>query len=421
MQSNFYKAFSLNSIATGFKIITGLIISKFTAVFLGAEGIALLGNLKSFFNSVQSFSSLGVRKGVVKYASKYQNDSDNFSKLISTYFISILVVSLTVSILTTFFSRNISVYLFKVDKYFKVISWFSFGLFFQVLHLFLTSILNGFSQHKKFNYIQIFTSIFTLIITTFCIWKYNLDGIMFVLAILPGLFFFITLFVEPELLKFLRLIKFLNFDFKMLKSLFEYALMSLVSALIIPPTLIAIRNYIVETDSLTHMGLWEAMNRVSNYIYMFTSSFIGLYLYPKLSKSENVIQSRKYIYDFMKTFLPIISLGLIVLFLFKFWVVKLILSADFLAMIKLFKWQLLGDFFRIVSSIIAFQFFAKKMTIDYIITEILSAIIWYLASVYFINIYGYEGGSIGYFVCYLFYFLMITFWFRKLLFFRTLN
>ena len=81
MQSNFYKIFSLNSIAIGIKVISGLIISKFTAVILGAEGIALLGNLKSFFNSVQSLSSLGVRKGAVKYSAKFQHDSYSFCLL----------------------------------------------------------------------------------------------------------------------------------------------------------------------------------------------------------------------------------------------------------------------------------------------------------------------------------------------------
>jgi len=416
MQSNFYKTFSLNSIAIGIKVISGLIISKFTAVFLGPEGIALLGNLKSFFNSVQSFTSLGVRKGVVKYSAKYQNDDESFSKLFSTYLISLLIISLLVSLVISIFSKSISFYLFQDDQYYKILCCFSFGLFFQIINIFLLGILNGFSHFKIFNYIQIVSSLFTLIITVFFVWKYQINGVMYVLAILPSLFFIITLIMAPNLFSYLKVVKFSNYNFKLLKPLFEYALMTLVSALIIPPTLIAIRNYIVDVDSLPNMGLWEAMNRISNYIYMFASSFIGLYLFPKLSKSENVIQSRNHIYTFYKFFLPIVLIGLVVLYVFKSFVVQLILSPEFKGMLKLFRWQLIGDFFRITSSIIAFQFFAKKMTLDYIVFEVLSAVVWYLCSIYFIDIYGYEGGAIGYLVCYLFYFVMLLIWFRKLLF-----
>ena len=42
------------------RIISGILTSKAIAVFIGAEGLALIGNLRNFFASTQSLATLGV-------------------------------------------------------------------------------------------------------------------------------------------------------------------------------------------------------------------------------------------------------------------------------------------------------------------------------------------------------------------------
>ena len=58
---------NLNSTSLGIKIIAGIFTSKAIAIFIGAEGLALIGNLSNFLKAVQSFSVLGFYKGIVKY------------------------------------------------------------------------------------------------------------------------------------------------------------------------------------------------------------------------------------------------------------------------------------------------------------------------------------------------------------------
>ena len=53
------KVASLNSVSVIVKIIAGFLTSKFMAIFIGAEGMALVGNLRNFVGSVQSISILG--------------------------------------------------------------------------------------------------------------------------------------------------------------------------------------------------------------------------------------------------------------------------------------------------------------------------------------------------------------------------
>ena len=61
------KVASLNSASVIIRIIAGFLTSKFIALFVGAEGLALIGNLRDFVKSVQSISILGLYNGVVKY------------------------------------------------------------------------------------------------------------------------------------------------------------------------------------------------------------------------------------------------------------------------------------------------------------------------------------------------------------------
>jgi PST family polysaccharide transporter len=57
----------------------------------------------------------------------------------------------------------------------------------------------------------------------------------------------------------------------------------------------------------------------------------------------------------------------------------------------LFLGQLSGDVFKVCSLILGFQFLAKKMTIAFIISELISLAVLYFSSIYFIRIFGIEG------------------------------
>ena len=80
------KVASLNSTSVLIKIIAGILTSKAIAIFIGAEGLALIGNLRNFLSSVQSISILGLYNGVVKYIAEFKKNTVELSKTISTVF-----------------------------------------------------------------------------------------------------------------------------------------------------------------------------------------------------------------------------------------------------------------------------------------------------------------------------------------------
>ena len=99
-------------------------------------------------------------------------------------------------------------------------------------------------------------------------------------------------------------------------------------------------------------------------------------------------------------------------------IIFLVFSKDFAPVERLFFWQLIGDFIKVVSVIIATQLLAKRMLWQYLITEALSFATLYVASLFLIGKYGVVGATMAHVVNYTVYLLLIVFVFRKSLFGR---
>jgi PST family polysaccharide transporter len=192
--------------------------------------------------------------------------------------------------------------------------------------------------------------------------------------------------------------------------------MALFSAIILPLVFIAIRSYIIEHISYKDAGFWEAMTRISKYYLMLVTSLMALYILPRFTEIDSVKAFRKEVICFYKTIIPIFALGLLIIYLMRSIIVSVIFSEEFKPVEDLFFWQLLGDFIKVLSMVIAYQFLAKRMFWHYIVTEAFLVIILYTTSIYFIKLWGIEGVVIAHSVSYLMYYGVILLIFGSSLF-----
>lgn len=399
------------------RIISGFLTSKAIAIFIGAEGMALVGNLRDFLSSVQSFSTLGFSNGIIKYVSEFKNKTIELSKTISTAFYVGIFATILVSLYCYFDAQHLNNLLFTAEKdYAYVIQILAMALPLYAINAFLLAVINGLSQFKKILYINIFAQLLGMVITLFLIWQLQLKGALIAVAIAESLIFLVTLVFVYNEKRIFQLIQWKKIEFGIFKKLSTYSVMALFTALILPLVTVAIRNYIRDTQSMEDAGLWEAMNRISRYYLMFVSTLLTLYLLPRFSEIDTKREFRKEVFSFYKTVMPIFGLGLIIIYFLRSFIIRIVLSSEFAEMESLFFWQLLGDFLKVFSIVIAYQFLAKKMFWYYIITEALSILILYLASIYFIDLYGAKGATIAHFVDYVFYLIMMLLIFWKTLF-----
>ena len=151
---------------------------------------------------------------------------------------------------------------------------------------------------------------------------------------------------------------------------------------------------------------------------MFVSSLLTLYVLPRFSEINTKLEFRKEVFSFYKTIMPIFAVGLIAIYFLRHFIIAIVFSKEFQAVEALFFWQLLGDFIKVLSIVIAVQFLAKKMFWYYMITEALSVIVLYFSSVYLIDLYGVKGATMAHFITYVVYFVVILLIFSKSLFGR---
>jgi PST family polysaccharide transporter len=111
----------LNSFAILLRIGFGLIISKVLAIYVGPAGMALVGNLRNFQTSLESFATLGFQNGIIKYTAQFKEDNEQFKSLISTVTITILTFMVLFGIGLFVFKEAITSYLFSSENEFEII------------------------------------------------------------------------------------------------------------------------------------------------------------------------------------------------------------------------------------------------------------------------------------------------------------
>ncbi|VAV83082.1 Lipid III flippase, partial [hydrothermal vent metagenome] len=324
------KVARLNSTTVLVKIVAGFLTTKFIAFFIGVEGMALIGNLRSFFTAIQTFATVGFYNGVVKYIGKYKNDTLKLSKTISTAYYFGFMATILISILCYYNAETINDLLFSEEYNFAyVIKIMALAIPFYALNMFCFSIMNGFSKYRILLIINIIGQIMGLSVTLLLIWQNNIDGALISVVISPSLIFLITLIGILNRRNLMDQIKVSNIDFKWIKKLGPFILMAIVSGIALPLVTIAIRNYIIGSEGMKDAGYWEAMNRISTYYLMFVNSMMVLYFLPRFAEIDNKKEFRNEVFSFYKTVAPFFGLGLLVIYFLKPFIVAIFLTDAF--------------------------------------------------------------------------------------------
>jgi O-antigen/teichoic acid export membrane protein len=399
------------------KIATGLVTSKLLAIFVGPSGMALVGNLRNFMTTLESLSTLGFQNGIVKYVTENQEKKSELNKIISTVFISITIVTFILSLGIFLFAEYFNNQIFGNSLQYKIVfkalaialPWYAFSII-------ILSIINGFGKFKNVILINIAGNLIGLLVSILLIFNFNTLGALLSIVLSPALLLLVTFYYIEQEIKILKIISFKNFDFSIIKNLFSYSLMALVSAIFCPIIYLAIRQKIIFKIGIDQAGFYETISRISSYYLLFVTTILTIYYLPKLIKAQNNFDTKMVFYDYYKYILSVFIIGTIIIYFSRFFIINLLFTKDFQPVNDLFFWQLIGDIFKVASFILAFNFFAKKLTKAFILTEIVSLIILYLLSIYFLNQYGIQGIVIAYAIENIIYFIALSIYFRKSLF-----
>lgn len=412
-----FRITSLNSVGLLLKIGIGLITSKVLAIFVGPSGIALVGNLRNFMTSLETVSTLGFQNGIIKYVVDYKDDHQKCAKIIATVFYSLLAVALVLGLLLFYFSDWLNTLIFGNNfEYEAIIKVIALALPWYSITVFMISVINGLGKFKKVIYINIIGNITGLVFSIYAVMHFHTFGALLSIVIPPALLFFAAFYQINREIPFLRSLSLKAFDASVLKGMLSYTLMAVVSSVAGPLVYLAIRNNVIATAGIEAAGYIEAMNRLSTYYMMFISTTLTVYFLPKLTFANNPKATKNVFRSYYKGILPMFAAGLIVLYFLRFIIVRLLFTTEFLPVADLFFWQIFGDIAKAAALILGYQFFAKKHTVAFIVTEIASLLNMYLLSNLLVGLYGAEGFVIAHAINYCIYFTILIFYFRYELF-----
>jgi PST family polysaccharide transporter len=413
-KTQLFKISSLNSLSVILKIGIGLITSKLLAVFVGPSGMALVGNLRNFLTSLESISTLGFQNGIIKYVAENEKNENQLKKIITTVFINLLGIAIVLSCVLYFFAAfwNKEIFGNNFDYPF-VFKALALALPWYAISVFLLSTINGLGQFKRVIWINIIGNAIGLLVSISMIVNYKTLGALLSLVISPALIFFVTFYFINKEINFFKTIRFYQFDFQIIKNLASYSLMALVSSVLGPLVFLAIRKNVIAIVGMEEAGFWETITRISTYYMLFVTTILSVYFLPKLVVAKNNLETKKVFWSFYKMILPVFIIGLTVIYFLRFFIVSLLFTNAFLPVTTLFFWQLLGDVLKVASLILGYQFFAKKLTAAFIISELFSLGVLYFSSLYFINEFGIQGIVMAQAFDNFIYLLVLCVYFRK--------
>ncbi len=402
----------LTAVSTVITVISAFIINKVVAIYGGPSGLALIGQLKDFVTMLTNISNGAISQGIVKYTAEYK-EIEQKQKIFSTSIIISLSCSIFISILLITFNKELSTLILNDIKYSKVFIVFGFTISLFALNMVLMSILNGQKEIKKFVLLNISNNIFMLLITVILIFKLNIMGALYALVLNQSITFFITIIflLKSNWFKLEYFIQ--GIDKVSFFKLSRFSLMTIVSIIMGPLSLLLVRNYIGENLSWNDAGYWQGVWYISSIYLMIITTSLSVYYLPKLSEIQDKNKLKNEIINGYKIILPIVIIMAITIFTLKEYIILIAFDKSFLPMLELFKWQLVGDTIKIASWLLSYTLIAKAKTKYFIGTEIIFSISFVLFSILMIDNFNLIGITYAFVINYSLYLITMILITRK--------
>ena len=414
---NFIKTSIYSAASTTISLLVKLITNKVIALYLGTNGMFLMGQLKDFLKIGNTLGTMGIETGTVKYTSELNNKEKDFKDLVSTSFkihlySSLIIIGLILifyNYLTLSLSKEVSEmnnYLFKYLLCFSIVSF--------SIQTFIMSVLNGLKKIKIFILINIIATIISGGVLIFLVINYFTIGAYYALILSP----IITLITALVICMFLKPFKlnFLNSVFKIehFKNLSNFSLMAILAPICLVGATFTVRFYIYDEFDSNHAGSWEAMWRISAIYLLFLTTTFKFYLVPTFTNLENN-SLKKEVFKIWKTTLPIIIIITLGVYISKDLIIDILFTSEFNLVNSLILFHLLGDIIKINCWVLGNVLVAKAKTKHFILFQVEWSVVFVILSIILANIYGFVGLSIAYFTTYIIHFLLLNIYFRKLL------
>lgn len=411
------KITSLNSLVVGIRLLVSLIVQNLLAQYTGQSGIAKVGQIRNLSNILTSLSSFGVFNGIVKYVSEYKNNEKGLTKLFSTVFVISSIATISISVIIFIYSKELSSWLFLSEDYYLVFHILSVIVPFIAMNRIFNGIISGLSAYKVHAKIEVIWYLIASIFLLISLYYYNIEGVLIAIAVTPLVQFLVLTLIFGKTINDYVKFKKLSLQTPLVKVLLGFSLISFVATVCLNFVEINFRTLISEKISENEAGIWTAMSSISKIYMQFLITVFSIYILPKYTSLNFSHEFKNEVKAIYKTLLPIVVLGMLLVFFSKKYLILSIYNESFLSMTILFKWQLLADLVRFIANILSFKFLAKKQIKHFVSTQLIGLTTYLIMGNLLIDLYLVEGLVMALFFSNLIYLIVVLTVLRKDLFY----
>jgi PST family polysaccharide transporter len=383
-----YRTF-LNSLIIILKIIFGFILTKIVAVQGGPVAIAQFSQFQTILSILQNLPN-GSSNGVVANTPNYRN-SNNIEALWG----GALVVSIIIYILLL--SISITLFLF----YGIMNDIYSYILIAIVLYplCHIYSLCNAINTSHGFFYeyfVSNIISVSSFIILLLILHLYFDVGNVYYFSVLffPFCSLFVFFSVHKRYGSLFNCFRYANFS--TVNTLLKFVLLSFVSVFFTPVIIYSVREVISSEISEYVMGNWQSIWRISEVYTSMLILTISSVILPRFSYSNTKREIVKTIIFSLLMIFPIYFIVFIVLFFWTDPIFHLLYSESFVIDREVLVYQLSGDFFKLLGSILTFFLLSASKLKILAILEILFGVIFISGVSLFVAEFGVLSVSIIY-------------------------
>ncbi len=386
----------LSAISTVIRIISGFVINKVVAVYIGPSGLALIGQFQNFIGLILNISGNALSTAITKYTAEYHDDENKKYRLWSASFKIVLPISVFVSIFIFIFSNELSNYLFQSEKFAYILEVFAITIPIFLMNTLFMAILNGHRDIKKYIILNIISSIVSLVFVSLLVIYFALDGALLAYVLGQSIVLIVTLiYIKKE--SWLKIDNFTyNFQSDEVKKLFGFAVITFTSVSASSIMMLVVRDYLTQNFSAESAGYWQGIWSLSQVSLSLITMSLSTYLLPTLSGLKD---SKQISIELQKAYLLMIPVAISIslfAYLLREPIILILFTEKFMPMEELFAWQFVGNVIKVAAWLLGYLVVAKAMIKTVVVTEVIFAISFIVFTILLTDYYGLIGVTQAY-------------------------
>ncbi|UHL63242.1 O-antigen translocase [Paralcaligenes sp. KSB-10] len=342
------------------KIAAGLFVIKFLAWKLGPDGFGLLGQLMTLVAITGMLAGGGIGNGLIKALSQSPANTREGGIWVSTAFTLAVLFATVIASMLIMFSPAISKG-FLGGNFATVIIFLSLSQVFIGFGVLIQAEASSRGDSSLFATINIIGTLLGSIILAGAVVLSGLHGAAYGVTVTPVLTGIVAIFFvvrkHRHLLRYCKL----RFDFERMRFLLSFSSLTLMGAISVPVAQMLIRNSIGQHIGWNQAGLWQGVIKISDVYMQFVGVILINYALPRLAALAEIRQSLAELRVILSWLLVTLLFGFFCIYVFRYWVIKLLFSQAFLPMADYFLPQMLGDLLRTTAAAISFMFISKGL------------------------------------------------------------